>query len=177
MKKIFALVLSGFFASLISAHSPLAADDVKIGTVDMPKALQTVEAGKKAKAQLEKEVTAKKKTLQDEDAAFKKAAEEFKKQSLVMSDDARAKKQTELQERFAKLQEMQARSQMELQQKEAELVQPIVTKLRTIIQDVAKQKGYTIVLEKNENTVLFSQEKDDLTSEVISQYNKSAKSG
>lgn len=176
MHKFSALIISGFFV-LASAAAFSRAEEVKIGVVDMPKALQTVEAGRKAKAQLEKEVTAKKKALQDEDTAFKKAAEEFKKQSLVMSDDARAKKQAELQERFAKLQELQARSQMELQQKEAELVQPIVGKLRTIIQDVAKQKGYTIVLEKNENTVLFSQEKDDITTDVISQYNKQAKSG
>ena len=44
-----------------------------------------------------------------------------------------------------------------------------------IISDVAKQKGYNLVLEKNENTVLFSQEKDDLTTDVISKFNQQNK--
>jgi outer membrane protein len=149
------------------------AEEAKIGVVDMQRAIQGVEAGKKAKSQLEKEYNAKKKALQDEEASIKKMGEEFKKQSLVMNDEARAKKQGELQERLMKLQELQGRSQMDLQQKEGELLQPIVGRLRHLITDMAKQRGYSVVLEKNENMVLFSQEKDDFTKEVIDAYNKS----
>jgi len=158
---------------VFAATSAFAADEsAKIGTVDMQKALQSVEAGKKAKAQLEKDFNAKKSELQKEEAAIKKAGEEFKKQSLVMSDDARSKKQAELQERIMKFQELTARSQAEIQQKERDLTSPIIVKLRTIIADTAAKKGYTVVLEKNENTVLFSHDKDDLTTEVINAYNK-----
>lgn len=175
MKKLIIVAIAGLAFNGILPRSAMA-NEVKIGIVDMPKALQSVEAGKKAKSQLEKEAAQKRKAIQDEDAALKKMAEEFKKQSLVMSDDARAKKQAELQERFAKFQEMQARAQMELQQKEQELVQPIVTKLKTIISELAKQKGFTVVLEKNENNVLYSQEKDEFTNDVVGAYNKQAKS-
>lgn len=148
------------------------AEDVKVGVVDMQKALQSVEAGKKAKAQLEKEFNAKKQQLQSEEASIKKMGEEFKKQSLVMSDEARGKKQSELQERIMKFQELTQRSQQEIQQKEQELTQPILGKLRGIISELAKQKGYSVILERNENTVLFSLEKDDLTSDVITGFNK-----
>ena len=167
------IALTGIFACGLAT----AADDMRIGTVDMQVALQTVDAGKKAKAQLEKELTAKKKELQAEEDSIKKAGEEFKKQSLVLSDEARAKKQSELQERIMKFQEETGRSQMELQKKEHDLTQPIINQLRTIISDIAKKKGYTIVLEKNENTVLFSQDKDDMTTDVIGAYNKQYKAG
>jgi outer membrane protein len=156
----------------MSSASVWAAEEVKIGTVDMQKALQTVEVGKKAKAQLEKEFNAKKTQLQGEETALRKATEEFKKQSLVMSDEARAKKQAELQERIMKFQEQTGRSQMEIQQKERDLTQPLVVKLKGVIAETAKKKGYTTVLEKNENNVLFSLEKDDLTNEVISAFDK-----
>ncbi len=144
----------------------------KIGIVDMQRTLQTVEAGKKAKSQLEKEFNAKKKELQTEEAAIKKMGEEFKKQSLVLSDDARMKKQGEIQERIMKFQETTARSQAEIQQKEGELTEPIITKIRKLIAELAKKKGYSVILEKNENTVLFSLEKDELTEEVISGFDK-----
>jgi outer membrane protein len=172
MAKMMALVV----ALGLMAPAVWAADTApKIGTVDMQKALQNVEAGKKAKAQLEKEFNAKKKELQTEEASIKKMGEEFKKQSLVLNDEARMKKQSEIQERIMKFQELTARSQAEIQQKEQELTQPIIMRLRQIIGDMAKQKGYTVVLEKNENTVLFSLEKDDLTADVVGAFNKAGK--
>jgi outer membrane protein len=143
----------------------------KIGTIDMQKALQTVEVGKKAKAQLEKEFNRKKKVLDDEQNAIKKLTEEFKKQSMVLNDEARMKKQTEIQERMAKFQEQMMRSQNEIQQKEASLTAPIVQSLKDMIKDVAGKKGYQMVLDKNEAMVIFSQDKDDLTDEVVKAYN------
>lgn len=158
-------IVVGFFAGMSRA------EETKIGFVDMQKALQTVEAGKKAKANLEKEFNAKKKELQTEEAAIKKMGDEFRKQSLVMSDEARSKKQAEIQERIMKFQETTARSQSEIQQKERELTEPIIGRLRGVIAEVAKKKTYAIVLEKNENQVLFAPDKDDLTDDVVSAFN------
>lgn len=153
------------------AHAADKAEQ-KIGTVDMQNALQSVEAGKKAKAQLEKEFNAKKKDLQTEEASLKKMTDEFRKQAVVMSDDTRAKRQGELQERIMKFQEATQRSQAEINQKEHTLTEPILTRLRGVIGTVAKDKGYTMVIEKSENTVLYSEAKDDLTELVIAAFNK-----
>jgi outer membrane protein len=171
---ILAVVALTTFAAAGISRAPLAfADDtVKIGVVDMQKALQTVEQGRKAKAQLEKEYQAKKKELENEEASVRKMADEYKKQSLVLSDEARGKKQGEIQERFMKLQQHTQASQQEMQAREHELTKPIIDHLRAIIGDLAKQRGYSVVLEKNENMVLFSQDKDDFTPDVISAYNK-----
>ena len=148
------------------------ADELKIGTVDMQKALQTVDAGKKAKNELEKEFNAKKKNLQTEETALKKMSDDFKKQSLAMNEEARNRKQSELQERIMKFQEMTAKSQSEITQKQHDLTEPLVVKLKTTIAEVAKKKSYTIVLEKNENSVLYSQDKDDITDEVVTGFDK-----
>src|SRR4051812_7044319 len=108
--KIISLSIALIGALTTGVVAPVfAADEVaapaKIATIDMQKALQTVEAGKKAKAQLEKEFNSKKKMLDDEQNAIKKLTEEFKKQSMVLNDEARMKKQTEIQERMGKFQE------------------------------------------------------------------------
>jgi outer membrane protein len=173
MKKLSFAILSLF---VLAVGPAVRAEENKIGTVDMQKALQTVDAGKKAKSQLEGEFTKKKTELQKEEAAIKKLHEEFQKQSLVMTEAARTKKEAEIRERVMKFQESTQRSQNEIQKKEQELTVPIIEKLRSVINGLAKSKGYSVVLEKNENTVLFSQEKDDLTKEVIEAYNKGNKS-
>ena len=143
----------------------------KIATVDIQKALQTVEAGKKAKGQLEKEFNSKKKMLDDEQKAIVKLEAEFKKQTMVLNDEAKEKKFGELQERKMKFQQQLMRSQQEIQQKEGELTAPIVKNLKETVKELAAKKNYSMVLDKNEQTVIFSQEKDDLTDELIKAYN------
>lgn len=145
-------------------------EGIRIATVDMQRALQAVKDGKKARQTLEKEFNSKKTELEKEKASIEKMHEELQKQSLVMNEKALAKKQAELQQKVMQLQELTARSQYEIQKREQELTAPIVEKLKGVISKIAKDKGYSVVLEKNEQTVLYSLEKDDLTAQVIDGY-------
>ncbi|MBI4925215.1 MAG: OmpH family outer membrane protein, partial [Bdellovibrio sp.] len=135
---IIRMLVIGFLGSSVAIGA-----ETRVATVDMQKAIQNVETGKKAKSDLEKALTLKRKEIQDEEAKINKMGEEFKKQSLVMNEEARAKKQSEIQERIVKLQQLQMKSQTELQQKEQTLTAPILNKLRQIIQDIASKKGYS----------------------------------
>jgi len=155
----------------ISNMASAAAEEVRLGVVDLQKALQTVDSGKKAKATLEKEFNEKKKQLQTEEEAIKKMTEEFKKQSLVLSEEAKNRKQGEIQDRMMKYRELFGKSQFDIQTRERELTEPIIVKLRGIVEDLGTKKGYTIIFEKNENNVLYSQKKDDITEEVIKVFN------
>jgi outer membrane protein len=156
---------------LITTKS-FAAADMKIAVVDLQKALQTVDAGKKAKSSLEKEFNEKKKTLQAEETALKKMKEDWDKQSAVLSEEAKMKKQGEMQERWIKYRELFSKSQMDIQARERELTDPIIGKLKVVVDDVGAKKGYSIIFEKNDSSVLFLQQKDDLTEEVIAAFNK-----
>lgn len=169
MRALLVMVMAlGVFASPLMG----AAAEIKIAIVDLQKALQSVDEGKKAKSQLEKEFNEKKKQLQAEEESIKKMTEEFKKQSLVLSDDAKGRKQNEIQERLMKYRELFGKSQFDIQNRERSLTEPIIGKLRTIVEELGKNQGYTLILEKNENGVLFSKQQDDLTEEVIKSFNK-----
>lgn len=146
--------------------------EMKIATVDMQKALQTVEAGKKAKATLEQEFNKKKAELQDEEEKIRKMSAEYQKQRQVLSDSARTKKEAEIQEKAQKYQEKFGKSQYEIQARERELTDPIISKLRAIIEEIGSQKSYTFIIEKNDNSILYSTSKEDLTDEVIKLFNK-----
>lgn len=143
------------------------ADDMKVGIVDMQRAIQTSDTGKKAKSQLEEAFNKKKKELQLEEANLKKLQEEFQKKQSALSDAAKKEQQMKLQEKFMKYQELVQRSQTEIQKKEQEMSEPIIRKIREKVNEIAKKKGYHLVLEKNDSVVLFSMEKDDLTEEVM----------
>lgn len=163
--KVFTIVLGTLCLSAASAFA-----NPKIGTIDMQKALESVSAGKTAKENLQKEFQKKNDEFKKEEAELKKAQDELIKQSKALSESALQKKQRDLQEKILKFQEKVTNSQMEIQKKEQELVAPIIGKIKNIVNDIAKKDGYTLVLEKNENRVLFSLDQDDLTSKVVSAY-------
>jgi outer membrane protein len=162
-KKIVLALVLGFSGLAVAAEG-------KIGLVDMQRAIQETSAGKKAKAELESDFNKKKKELEKKEAEIKKLGEDLEKKALVLSDDVKAKKQQEVQGEMRKYQEAVQKSQMEIQKHERDLTQPIITKIRSIIEDISKKENYALVLEKSEQLVLFSVKEIDLTDRVIKEF-------
>lgn len=162
-------------AAAITAFVPVCtafAADVKIGLIDMQKAIQETNAGKKAKKELDEEFNKKKKDLEKLEAEIKKKGEDFDKKSMAMNEEARNKKQAELQGEMRKYQEQAAKSQMEIQKRERELSQPIITKLRGLIEDIAKKEDFTMILERSEQGVMWAKKEFDLTDRLVTEFDK-----
>src|SRR5256885_449782 len=160
---------AAIFASLLLvAPAGFAADapsaTLRVAYVDLQKALQTVDAGRTAKSQLEKEVAAKRTELEKAQADLQKEAEQFEKKAAILNETAKAQKQAELQKRFAEFQKSASESQMDLQKRERELTKPLIDELRAIIEGIGKEKNYQLILEKNEGAVLYAEAGSDLTS-------------
>jgi outer membrane protein len=159
-------------AAFLFAGSAHAASELKIGYIDMQKAIQETAAGKKAKKDLETEFNKKKKDLDKREADIKKMGEDFEKRSMAMNEESRIKKQNEIRGEMQKYQELAAKSQVEIQKRERDLTQPIVTKLRGIIEDIAKKEDYTVILERSEQSVMWAKKEFDLTDRVVKAYDK-----
>lgn len=166
MKKQIAMI-----ASLIMVAGLAQAADAKIGFVDMQKAIQSTAAGKKAKAELEGEFNKKKKELEKKEADLKKMGEDLERKKSVLSEEVLGKKQAEFQEEMLKYREVVGKSQIEIQKKERDLTAPILEKMKRVIEKVAKEKGYTMVLE-NSQMVLYATADADLTDAVVKMYEK-----
>ena len=164
MKKMLIVLGMALAASFAQAET-------KVGFVDMQKAIQTTAAGKKAKAELEGEFNKKKKDLEKKEADLKKMGEDLEKKKSVLSEDALGKKQAEFQEEMLKYRDIVGKSQVEIQKKERELTAPILEKMKRVIGKIAKDKGYTLVLE-NSQMVLYATADADLTEDVIKAFDK-----
>jgi outer membrane protein len=169
------LAVGSAMALALSVGSVASAADVKIGYVDLQKAIQETSAGKKAKKELEKEFNAKKAELQKKETDLKKMDEDFKKKSVALSDEVKGKKMQELQAEMLKFQREVGESQINIQKKERELTQPILEKLQSSIEKIAKEGGYTMVLERNEQSVLWAKKDVDLTDAVVKEFERTAK--
>ncbi len=172
---------SHFTASILAAivscvllFATSARAETKIGYVDLRKALQDTSAGKKAQKDLKKEYDAKKEELEKKEKDLKAMNDDLDKKKLVLSDEVKQKKQIELQQEMGKFQQQVQSTQAALQKKEREMTQPILEKLQEILDKRAKADGYTVVLEKSEQSVLWAKKDIDMTDEIVKEYEKSA---
>src|SRR5436190_19028205 len=109
MNKLFALV---FALGTLSSTAALA--DTKIAVVDLQRALEETDDGKKAKAKLKADFDKKQKELDEKQEELKKMKENIDKKAQVMKPEALAKEQKDFQERFVELQAIYARLQKDL---------------------------------------------------------------
>ena len=155
---------------LLPAHTAFA-QNLKVGYVDLQQALNKVDDGKTAKARLKKDFDAKQKELNSQQEQVKKLKEQIESQPML-SEDAKRGKVMEMQKKMYELQQLYVALQGDLAKAEAKATKDIFDKMGKIIEGIAKEKGYDLVLERTESAILFAKEGMDLTDELIKRYNK-----
>ena len=103
---------------------------------------------------------------------MRKMSEEFERKATLLARDAREKQLIEVQSEMRKFQEAVAKNQAEMEKRQQELIQPIVRKMNTIIANLGIREGFTIILNRSEQTVLFASHEVDLTDAVVRAYNR-----
>lgn len=166
MKRMFGIVL----AVLVLSAAPAGAVEGKIGYVDLQKALNMSEAGKSAKEKIGKTVKDYEGTISGRQNELKKLKEELDKQELALSESAKLAKEREYQQKLKEFQRFTKDIQEELQQKDAEYTRQILEELVKVIREVGNKEGYTLILEQTESSVLYADEKIDMTEKVIKAY-------
>ena len=174
MNKIALVGILGVSLLIFAASEVVAEETVgkvgkvgKIGIVDLSRAVNESEQGKKAKAELEVVVKKNQEALDEKGKALEKLKAEIEKQGSVMSAEARKNKEDDLDRLTREYQRGLTDSQTEVRKKESELTGNIVKELRRIINDVANEEKYDLVLDNNPALVAYVNKGIDITDEVI----------
>jgi len=160
-------------AIFLLGSSPITAfaEEVKLGYVDLQRALNETEDGRKAKANLKKVFDAKQKELDEQQEALKKDIEDLNKKRTLLPADKVREKESELQDRMQKVQQTYMRHQQDLSAKEQEATAKIFERMSKIITKIAVAENFTMVLDRQQSAVLFAKPHLDLTNDLIRRYN------
>lgn len=163
-------------APAVLKESATSASAAKHAFVDMQTAILQTEEGKKAKANIEKEAESKRSKLLAQQNDLKKLDEEYQAQQSVLSEEAKATKQKDFQNKLQGLRQAQMNFEQEVRAKEAQETQKIIQKLAATVEEVAKKKGFDLVFEKGSGAVVYASNIVDITPEVVASFNAKSSS-
>ena len=148
------------------------AEEIKIAVVDVDQAINATDQGKKAREEIQskqKQAEAQLKPLLDKGKAL---ASEIQEKRFVLSEDALRQKQLDLAEIQSDLRAKGAELEGQFKVDYERIVGPLRNKLVGIIDDYAKEQGFTIVLERGTPGLLYAKEALDITDQVVQRFNK-----
>jgi len=137
-----------FFAAIITALMFVGianAQTTKIGYTNVDYILNNIPEAKDIENKLKTEKAQYDKLLQDKIAVFQPKLDDYQKNGQTMSPVIRADREKELQNAQAAIQEFSQNSETALQQKQQQLLAPVLEKIDKTVKEVAKENGYTYV--------------------------------
>ncbi len=159
-------------ALLISMMAPRLYAQVRIAVVDLQRALNETDDGRRAKARLKRLFKQRQTDLDERQNELKALKEEIERASEegTLSESALRERAEEYQKAFVELQSTYMEYQRELAEKEADMTSSIIARMERILVSLGESEGYTLILERGEGGVIWTSA-TDLTDNLVERYN------
>jgi len=162
------------WAAAASPQPPQAPSSIKIGVVDLQKVLVTSSSGQEALKNLRGEIEKKQDALREKMNSLEKLRAELSRQELVLSAATKKEKEDSLRQQMKELQRFQDDTKQEFARKESEMTQKILAEILEIVKKIAKDEGYTLIIEQREG-LLYTADTINITEKVLKAYNAQPK--
>ena len=169
MKRLYLMVL---IVGIIFLFQQAAFGADKIGVVDMQDFQKKSKAFKVHAEKLKKKFEALQKKLQNEKDKLKDAEEEFRKQMMMLSLDARDDKRRDLEKMERRYKYLVGEYSQEMKDAEADATRLVGMEVGKVVGKIGKEKGYTIIIEKRALGLIYWDNAIDITDQVIAEYDK-----
>ena len=148
----------------VSAHA------IDIATVDLGKVMSEIPQTKAIKSKLNTEFDSRIREMQRMETEGQTLASKLKKDESFMSAAEKTKSQRRLAELQAEFNVKAQALQEDQRRRYGEEQKKVIEKIKTAVDSIAKSEGYDMVL--NRQAVLFTDEKYDISTQVIQQVSK-----
>lgn len=165
MKKIVFYSIALFL--MIAVSTPLFAQGkVKLGHINSNELMEMMPGRDTAQIQLEAYAKSLEDQLKVMSNEFDTKYQEYLANEATYLEPVKQAKQQELVDLQDRISEFQTQAQKLLSDKESELIQPLIDKAKTAIDEVAKENGYTYIFDTGIGALIYYQDSDDIMSMV-----------
>ena len=170
MKKT--IVIIALALSIISCNKTAEVKEVKTAYVDTSKLLEEYTEAKDIQAKYKNKSTEMGRELELEIKRFKADAENFQRNAQANGQAWAQQNGAALQKREQQLQYAQQSMVQQLQQEMGVEMDTLVSSVKKFIKNYGKEKGYSYIYGTGENaTVLYAEDKYDITNDIVKQLN------
>ncbi|HEX8577401.1 MAG TPA: OmpH family outer membrane protein [Flavobacterium sp.] len=170
MKKT--IVIIALALSIISCNKTAEVKEVKTAYVDTSKLLEEYTEAKDIQAKYKNKSTEMGRELELEIKRFKADAENFQRNAQANGQAWAQQNGAALQKREQQLQYAQQSMVQQLQQEMGVEMDTLVSGVKKFIKSYGKEKGYSYIYGTGENaTVLYAEDKYDITNDIVKQLN------
>ncbi len=170
MKKlILILAMSIVFCTILSAQA------IKLAYIDSEKIMSESKDTKEAQSLFQKDREGWQKQIGDLDAEIQRLENDFNTKKLTLSAQGKktAEDKIEAKKKERKdLVESVFGENGRAQQRNAELLQPIMMKLKTIIEKISVEENYSVVFDAGSAGIIWAKPTLDITERIITEMNK-----
>ncbi|HEX8717178.1 MAG TPA: OmpH family outer membrane protein [Gemmatimonadaceae bacterium] len=172
-----ALVTVAF--SAICASGALAQGTQRIAYINSNKILAQAPGRAEAEAQIDKEMGQYRQEAQNMRDSLNDMVAAYTKSEATLSPAARAGKQKEINTKQTQYQQRLADLEKKAQERQAELIGPIMTKINSIIEQIRAEKGYAMVFDAGNQAgvVVAADSSLDITDEVVARLKAAGPAG
>ena len=160
-------------AAILGGTAIARAAEMRIAVVDMQRALNDCDAGKKAKEQVKAKFEKSQDQLRRQREDLDRLKQDYDRKALVLKDEERRNVEKDLESRSLEFKRKYEDFQRDLKQTDAELTSSIVEELYGLVRDYGEKHGYTLVLEASSGALLYNDKAVDVTDEVVKLHNAS----
>lgn len=166
MKRVMMAVLM-----LVMMSGAVWAADTRVAYIDMQRALNTSEAGKAAKDQLQEKLKKYQEQINAKQADLQKLKSDLEKQGMTLNEVARAAKEKDYQQKLKDFQRFTKDAEEDLQARDAEFTKKILETLEKIVQEYGKKSGYAMIFDDRGAGLLYADKTVDLTDDILKALN------
>ncbi len=167
MRKLTLIVLA---LCILTAAAVPAVAEVKIGYIDTVKIFANFKETIEAEEIYKKEVEIWKKQAEEMEADLARMREEIQSQSLMLSAEKLEEKKLIFDQRMKEYQKFMQDifgENGEAARRNKELTEPIVEKINGVIEIVAEEEGFTLVLDSSQGVIVYADKEIDITDMII----------
>ncbi len=161
--------LSLFVLTTVLVFSQFARAQSKVAVVDFERAVVECAEGKKASDKFNAAMQSKQADLEKRQKEIEDQQKKLQNGVRTLSDTAKADLQKDIDRRTTEFQRLNEDAQKEMQTMRDELLRPIAERASAILNAMAKEQGYTLVIDASnpQSNVIWVNPKNDITAELV----------
>ena len=144
-----------------------AANGLKIAYVNSERLIREAPGAAEARTTLDREQNKYRAELELAQDSLENMVADYRQKEVMLSPDAKKKQQDAIRAREAALQQRAQAAEQAMNKRQADLIQPLMDKINTVLNQVRVEGGYSLILNAGGGVIISADTTLDLTSQVL----------